>query len=289
MRCFSRKGFEAASMQEIAHELGMAKGSLYFYFKSKDDLFLSVIGYFGERMLTELALLPEERRLPPRERLLLQLRRYYAFVAEHREFPIMLMREPMVAESRRTKMHGFMVGFRRRFQRWLRQHIEDIYGEAAGDYAEDGTVLFGGMMLEYMRLLLIGQPALDGNRLAQFQVERLDDLMQGMLRSQVGPMLPQGYVDRCDGAGEAKTDDEDGVRQAAQALRRKLESEAGADEAGESRDDLAAALSRFEEEFAKPIPDRIEWKGMLALLKAEAPARWQADVERLAEQANKRG
>ena len=35
---FARKGFHATRMQDIADELGMQKGSLYYYFNSKDEL-----------------------------------------------------------------------------------------------------------------------------------------------------------------------------------------------------------------------------------------------------------
>lgn len=37
-RLFARKGFHATRMQDIADELGMQKGSLYYYFNSKDEL-----------------------------------------------------------------------------------------------------------------------------------------------------------------------------------------------------------------------------------------------------------
>jgi AcrR family transcriptional regulator len=35
---FRRKGFHGAGMRDIARELGMAPGALYYYFESKDDL-----------------------------------------------------------------------------------------------------------------------------------------------------------------------------------------------------------------------------------------------------------
>lgn len=280
MRCFSRKGFEATSIQEIAMELGMAKGSIYFYFKSKEDLLLSVIAYFGERMIAEMTVLPEERQLPPRERLLLQLRRHYAYVQENREFPIMLMREPAVFESRKTKMHGLMIGMRRRLQQWLYRHIDDIYGKEAYEYTGDGSLLFAGMMGEYMRLLVIGKPAIDPYRLAEFQVDRLDDIMQGMMRSRKGPVVPRNYTDdRLKSAEEP--DDEQQVRLAAQRLRQAVEQASVPADQEERRAELLAALDRFEEELARPAPDRIVARGLLAYMKEEALPAWRADVDAL--------
>jgi len=37
-RIFARKGFEKATVEEIANELYMTKGSLYYYIKSKEDM-----------------------------------------------------------------------------------------------------------------------------------------------------------------------------------------------------------------------------------------------------------
>lgn len=280
MRCFSRKGFEATSIQEIALELGMAKGSIYFYFKSKEDLLLSVIAYFGERMIAGMTTLPEERRLPPRERLLLQLRRQHAFVLENREFPIMFMREPTVIENRKTKLQGMMISMRRRTQQWLYRHIDDIYGKEAYEYAGDGALVFSGMMMEYMRLLIIGKLPIDPYRLAEFQVDRLDDIMQGMMRSRSGPILPRGYAEEQGQTGEERSYEE-AVLQAAMRLRRTVEQEEAHADQEERRAEVLAALSRFEEEFAKPAPDRILARGMLALMKETALPAWETDVEAL--------
>lgn len=38
LRVMSRKGVEAATMQEIAHAAGIAKGTIYLYFKTREDL-----------------------------------------------------------------------------------------------------------------------------------------------------------------------------------------------------------------------------------------------------------
>lgn len=42
-RVFERKGYAAASIQEIADEVGILKGSLYHYIKTKEDLLFGVI------------------------------------------------------------------------------------------------------------------------------------------------------------------------------------------------------------------------------------------------------
>ncbi|HEX7840378.1 MAG TPA: helix-turn-helix domain-containing protein, partial [Kofleriaceae bacterium] len=46
-RIFARHGFFAARVSEIAKEAGVADGTIYLYFKSKDDLLISL---FENRM-----------------------------------------------------------------------------------------------------------------------------------------------------------------------------------------------------------------------------------------------
>jgi AcrR family transcriptional regulator len=42
-RMFLAQGFDAASMSEIAREAGVSKGTLYVYFKSKEELFEAIV------------------------------------------------------------------------------------------------------------------------------------------------------------------------------------------------------------------------------------------------------
>src|SRR5262252_6994677 len=42
-RVFLAQGFDAASMGEIARTAGVSKGTLYVYFKSKEELFAAIV------------------------------------------------------------------------------------------------------------------------------------------------------------------------------------------------------------------------------------------------------
>jgi len=52
LACFNRKGYHRTTMDDIVAESGLSKGSLYWYFKSKKELFLSlfqeVMGQIGQ-------------------------------------------------------------------------------------------------------------------------------------------------------------------------------------------------------------------------------------------------
>jgi AcrR family transcriptional regulator len=54
--CFHRKGYHLTTMDDIVVESGLSKGTLYWYFESKKDLFISmlrqVMDQFGQEMET---------------------------------------------------------------------------------------------------------------------------------------------------------------------------------------------------------------------------------------------
>jgi AcrR family transcriptional regulator len=69
IKVFSQKGYSAASLQDIADEVGLLKGSLYHYINSKESLLFRVLQdthHHAEVMMEEVNAL----NLPAQERLL---------------------------------------------------------------------------------------------------------------------------------------------------------------------------------------------------------------------------
>src|SRR5438309_4826150 len=77
-RIFARHGFFAAKVSDVAKEAGVADGTIYLYFKSKDDLLISVF----ERRMVELndALRAAIAGKPPRDQLRAFIRTYLQLV-----------------------------------------------------------------------------------------------------------------------------------------------------------------------------------------------------------------
>jgi len=55
VRVFARKGLHRATMQEIAEEAGIGKGTIYEYFRSKEELFSAVFRYWTDRFKKEIS------------------------------------------------------------------------------------------------------------------------------------------------------------------------------------------------------------------------------------------
>lgn len=56
---FSEKGFEKATLDEIAEKAEFSKGSLYNFFKNKEDLFLSTLEIGVEKLIEQMKLTEE--------------------------------------------------------------------------------------------------------------------------------------------------------------------------------------------------------------------------------------
>ena len=92
VRVFARRGFHAASMDEIADEAGISKPMVYAYLGSKDDLFRACVNQEGTRLLESIVAVVRDD-LPADEQLWRGLRGFFGFVGAHREGWAVLYRQ----------------------------------------------------------------------------------------------------------------------------------------------------------------------------------------------------
>lgn len=81
---FARRGYHAASMEEIADAAGITKPMIYLYIGAKDDLFMACISREAER-LTAAILREADQQWPPQEQLWRALNAFFAAVATDRD------------------------------------------------------------------------------------------------------------------------------------------------------------------------------------------------------------
>ncbi len=83
-KVFCSRGFGSAKMIHVAKEAKLSKGLLYFYYKSKDDLYMAVILHAIKMTIQfhkyELTQNKEENGL---ERLMILMNQYFEFMGEH--------------------------------------------------------------------------------------------------------------------------------------------------------------------------------------------------------------
>lgn len=67
---FSLKGFDGTSTNDILEKVGIARGTLYHHFKSKEDVMDALIERYGVRLLGAAQEIAADKRLPVDERII---------------------------------------------------------------------------------------------------------------------------------------------------------------------------------------------------------------------------
>jgi TetR/AcrR family transcriptional regulator len=82
---FAERGYQGATLEEIAQRAGMSKATIYIYYKNKDDLFLQVV---EELVNMAMAITAEEATTskPPIEKLYAMVRHKMEFYERERDF-----------------------------------------------------------------------------------------------------------------------------------------------------------------------------------------------------------
>ena len=82
---FAERGYQQATLEEIAQRAGMSKATIYLYYKNKDDLFLHVVEDLVETAVTETAQAAEAPETPL-EKLARMVRGKIAFYEREQKF-----------------------------------------------------------------------------------------------------------------------------------------------------------------------------------------------------------
>jgi len=96
-RVFARRGYDQTSVPDLATALGLAAGSLYHYFPSKEHLLIAICDQLMDPLLSD------SRRLleggdPPDVQLRALVQRWVAHVIEHRDHMLVFQQERHVID-----------------------------------------------------------------------------------------------------------------------------------------------------------------------------------------------
>ncbi|MCU6795655.1 TetR/AcrR family transcriptional regulator [Paenibacillus sp. WQ 127069] len=189
---FIEKGYFSASMKDIAEACGMAKGSIYKIFDSKEDLFTAV---FEDCHLIMFELARELDRqqgdVTPMERLRRRIEfqlqytlENYFFLSEFKELPI-------------TSNEKFVTVWKKKratMLTWHRDCFYEAYGNRIETYIWDIVAIFRGQLREYITYAHQKVIALPMAELALFLVERMDAIVNDILLKQGKPVLNESSI-----------------------------------------------------------------------------------------------
>ena len=127
---FVTQGYNGVSMREIAEECGLSKAGLYYHYKDKEDLFLSILGE-NLNMLEKLINTVEAQGQNPTEQIQLFVRAIFTYLPAGRRSVIRLASQEMNKISPKAR-----VEFHRRYEEQFIGRIKHILDEGirAGDF-----------------------------------------------------------------------------------------------------------------------------------------------------------
>lgn len=251
-RLFARQGYHATSMQEIADASGVAKGSVYNHFESKEDLLLSIFKHYYELMVEKISHVSVEDGLSAKERLVKQIHVQFQELLYYEDFIEMQMREQAVQINDEVTRYLFQI--RAETLDWSRSKIIEVYDEKVHPYAVDLAAMLNAVISEYIGYIIFEKRELDLSELARFIVDRLDDLADGLAAKQPEPVLTEGIM-------FPKTKPHREVQSQINKIRNLAE------DLGD-RDDILESLDLIEKEMGAEEPNKVMIQGMLAFLDA---------------------
>jgi AcrR family transcriptional regulator len=169
---FGERGYEAVSLEDVADRLDVTKGSLYYYFASKDELVTAAIETLGNEWTARLERLPEAQDGTPASRLRALIREHVAIAV--REYPAAL-RLFLVPQSWPQPQHDRIKELRQRHDQLFRRIIED--GVATGDF----TVTSVNTVLQCMHAAMSQAPVWCGGLTGPALNSAIDELADTLM------------------------------------------------------------------------------------------------------------
>jgi AcrR family transcriptional regulator len=136
-------GVEAATMEEIAAAAGVAKGTVYLYFRSKDELIEALVTQVGEDMLRDIEALLHRPEAPP-EKLAQLVSLLLAYLGKERTL------FPVYARDLLRGGRGAREGFWRRLQEMEDKFVDLVTAMFAEGIASGQFVAANPRLLTFL-------------------------------------------------------------------------------------------------------------------------------------------
>jgi AcrR family transcriptional regulator len=166
---FARKGYRRAAISDIIVRAGVARGTFYLYFASKEQVFLAIVEDFHKKISSAITTTSEPPAQPvtdPEAMLRISFRRWLGFFAANRDATTVILKEASSIDPRFEK--GFVE---------LRRSAVDFFAARYRRFQELGIVrasirpvlmahLLIGMFDELLNAFVLTDPDADLDALA---------------------------------------------------------------------------------------------------------------------------
>lgn len=262
---FSEKGYFYTSMEDIAKDCGISKGSLYKLFNSKEELLIQLFEFNHEKMMQRAKTLPFDGSLTEKEILKKLIVVELEGALENKDFFNIIYKSLPEAIHQKTfvllkKIRTEMVN--------LHKHILlRIYGEKVKNGIWDLVITFQGVIKEFIFLINREEKQVDFEQVASYIADFLEAAIEYLPERK--PVLTDQLMNDYETAGltnDPLTWDEKRIAASSWIKTRIKE----ADFEREKKEQFLSSLEMLDEELKKSDPRPFLIAALLAYLK-EAP------------------
>ncbi|MFD1388422.1 TetR/AcrR family transcriptional regulator [Oceanobacillus oncorhynchi subsp. oncorhynchi] len=258
---FSKKGYAATSVQEIANDCRISKGTLYNFFDSKEDLLIQVIRHNHRKMLEQAENLNLDATLPPKEKLIQKVVVQFDGIRENKDYLSMLL--TALPPHDNPKISLLMKRIRITMMNWYKDCFMEAYGSQVEPYIWDLALMFQGTLKEYTSLIFRDHKEIDFENVARFVVERFDTIVQNTTEAEpvLTPLEMKEY-EAFQADLEPKSPEQQ-INQLLEELEKKIKKLALYDE---EKEEYAAAVQSLQAEIHEKKPRTFLVKSLLLFL-----------------------
>lgn len=261
MKLFSLNGFNNTSMQEIAEACEMSKGSLYTYFKSKEDLLLSLMQFFSEQIWDRILLIQQEPKLTEKEKFAKQIEVHLQHFVEFREINVKQIFNSVGKSNENITSYIRKMNYEMMY--WLEKRMIEMYGKELEPYKADCAMFFGGLFSTYFTLVLMENIQIPVKKIIASFLRLLDYMVGGILETKPDPLLTPETWPNYEAGLCGLHREKDHPLVLIKQMQHQLE-----ENSIDTPDGLASeSLKWLEEEFRKLEPRQVIIKGMIANLR----------------------
>lgn len=186
---FLQQGYKSTSIQSIATEAGISKGAVYLYFRSKEDILLSIFRMIEARVWHKIEKINQNGDLTARDKYRLQIVTFYNEIMENLQFNQMMLNESAVELN--EAFYAYAREYRYRLQKSQEASLLNIYGDKLSPWISDIVVSVNGVMQEFDASIVLDNLELTVESLADFICNITEYLVQGILADKPEPLFDE--------------------------------------------------------------------------------------------------
>lgn len=179
-KLFIEKGFQATSIQDILDESGIAKGTLYNYFSSKNELLIALFKTLYKNMEKERndLLIGQD----PSD-INIFIKQFELQMETNRANKLISLFEEVIFIND-SELKDFIQKSQLRMLRWVHQRFLEIFGEEKREYLWDCAIMYLGILNHGIRYYtMTHDKKLDIHKVVQYSVNRLVKIVEDVAES----------------------------------------------------------------------------------------------------------